>query len=177
MGIASLFAAPAATAAAKTAMTDRPVCMPFPRCSVCPHYLAACAKRAEPTLAMRIGQQTVLVPHSAVKALIADSKYVRVVYAGRRGDACGDFTLKALAAQFPHFMRVSRGALVNPVYVESVRHRSADQASRTCYGDSGLFIRLRGETETIGVTRRQGPALRQWLRAGGHGSVPADLAA
>lgn len=106
-------------------------------------------------LCARLGSELELVPIEAVRYLRAEHKYVTVRHGD--GEVLLEESLRALEQEFgERFLRVHRKALVAPAWVAGL---GRDDDGRPC-------VRFHDIPETIEVSRRHLPAVRERLRAG-----------
>lgn len=126
----------------------------------CPHCLGT-VPRAPASITLQSGRRTEVVAGEHVKALVADHKCVRVIHTRGCGLAESQVSLRRMAAAFPTMLRISRAALVNPRYIDTVTHQHLEHG----YNGAGLTVTLAGERERLGVSRRHAGALRRWLRS------------
>ena len=103
-------------------------------------------------VAVRVRDELKLIPVKEIRFFRADQKYVTVRHS--RGEDLIDESLKQLEDEFAReFVRAHRSLLVALAHVEALE--------RT--GEEGYALRLRGEAEPLGVSRRQLPELRKRL--------------
>jgi two-component system response regulator AlgR len=103
-------------------------------------------------VAVRIRDELKLIPVKDIRYFRADQKYVTVRHS--RGEDLIDESLKQLEEEFERdFVRAHRSLLVAVAHVEALE--------RT--GEEGYAVKLRGETEPLGVSRRQVAELRKRL--------------
>lgn len=95
-------------------------------------------------LAARVRDALKLIPIAEIRYFRADQKYVTVFHA--RGQDLVEDSLKQLEAEFSDvFVRIHRNALVAMAAIDAIERDAA----------GGYHVRLRGERETLPVSRRQ----------------------
>jgi two-component system response regulator AlgR len=106
-------------------------------------------------VAVRVRDELKLIPVKEVRYFRAEQKYVTVRHV--RGEDLLDESLRALEEEFARdFVRTHRSLLVAIAHVEALERS----------GEEGYALRLRGEPETLPVSRRQIAELRK--RLAGH---------
>lgn len=111
-------------------------------------------QHARQYLAARTHRGVELVSLSDVYYFVADQKYVKVRYKG--GVVLIDETLKELEEEFAQQMfRIHRNALINPNYLSLLESVESGQYQ----------VRFRGIEETLYVSRRHLPALREKIHS------------
>ena len=103
-------------------------------------------------IAVRIRDELKLIPVGEIRYFHADQKYVSVHHAG--GEDLIEDSLKQLEQEFPdRFVRIHRSMLVA---IEAVDALEKDAAG-------GYHVRLRGDSRTLPVSRRQATELKSRL--------------
>ncbi len=93
-----------------------------------------------------------LVPKSQIAFVKADRKYLD--FYTEQGVFTECTSLKVLEAEWgSDWIRVHRNAFVNKTAIQSFNSR-----------DRKLTVSWKGELAVLGVSRRQGPGLRSWLK-------------
>jgi two-component system response regulator AlgR len=104
-------------------------------------------------VAVRVRDELKLIPVKEIRYFRADQKYVTVRHS--RGEDLIDESLKQLEEEFARdFVRAHRSILVAIAHIEVLERAG---------GDDGYALRLRGETDSIAVSRRQLAELRKRL--------------
>lgn len=94
-----------------------------------------------------------LIPIEEVLFFLADQKYTTVRH--QRGEDLIEDSLRSLEEEFaPAFVRIHRNALVSSRHLESIERNP----------DGQYFVRLRGCTEPLQVSRRMASELRERFR-------------
>ncbi len=107
-------------------------------------------------LAVSSARGTELVDMTRVRYCEADQKYVTLHHDG--GQTLTDLSLKALENRFPgELLRIHRNTLVGVRFIRSLERR----------GDGSYHLRLVDVPETLPVSRRHAPRIRQWLSGRG----------
>lgn len=103
-------------------------------------------------VAVRVRDELKLIPVKDIRYFRADQKYVTVRHS--RGEDLIDEPLKQLEEEFARdFVRAHRSLLVAIAHVEALER----------IGDEGYALKLRGEPESLAVSRRQLAELRKRL--------------
>jgi two-component system response regulator AlgR len=122
-----------------------------------PPQLRALGPPAEPLVArqhvaVRLRDELKLIAVKDIRYFRADQKYVTVRH--NRGEDLIDESLKQLEEEFARdFVRAHRNLLVAVAHVDSLERA----------GEDGYAVRLRGETDSLAVSRRQLAELRKRL--------------
>lgn len=104
-------------------------------------------------VAVRVRDELKLIPVKDIRYFRADQKYVTVRHS--RGEDLIDESLKQLEEEFAaDFVRAHRSILVAIAHVEALERTG---------GEDSYALRLRGESETVAVSRRQLAELRKRL--------------
>jgi two-component system response regulator AlgR len=104
-------------------------------------------------VAVRVRDELKLIPVKDIRYFRADQKYVTVRHS--RGEDLIDESLKQLEEEFAaDFVRAHRSILVAIAHVEALERSG---------GEDSYALRLRGESETVAVSRRQLAELRKRL--------------
>jgi two-component system, LytTR family, response regulator AlgR len=105
-------------------------------------------------VAVRVRDELKLIPVKSIRYFEADQKYVTVRHTN--GEDLLDEPLKQLEEEFAQdFVRAHRSLLVAIAHVETLER----------IGEDNYVLRLRGETETLAVSRRQVAELRRRLQS------------
>lgn len=90
---------------------------------------------------------------SAVRYLIAEDKYVRMV--SSEGEALLELSLKQLEQQYPQLLRIHRKVLINRQHFVALHHSVG-----------GYQVELAGCAQRLDVSRREASRLKQLLQQG-----------
>jgi two-component system response regulator AlgR len=105
-------------------------------------------------IAVRARDELKLVPVDEIRAFIADQKYTTIRHPG--GAHLIEESLRSLEDEFnPDFVRIHRAALVALRHIEAVER----------VADGGYAVRLRGNAESLPVSRRLGGELLRRIRS------------
>jgi two-component system, LytTR family, response regulator AlgR len=114
------------------------------------------AAQARGHICARVRGTLQLVPVSEIVYFLADQKYVTVCHSG--GSVLIEESLKALETEFAtSFTRIHRNALVAAAHIVGLERDN----------DGHVYVRLRGVSERLEVSRRHAAELRQRLVGGG----------
>jgi two-component system response regulator AlgR len=106
-------------------------------------------------IAVRVRDDLKLIPIEEIALFRADQKYVTVRHRG--GENLLEESLRTLAEEFAaDFVRVHRSLLVAVAHIEGLER----------HGDGSYWIRVRGSSERLPVSRRQMTALKERLTGG-----------